>query len=118
MMVDGFLDEMVRAEGHLELFRVALRTGLMSVEDVLSSQAVAAAADPNDPLRAAIFPESADGNARRADSETHGRTQGNVAAYRDARIRLMEARGYTYEALTSTDVFEAFNQAMANRLFV
>ena len=124
-MVGGFADEATRAEGFLELCRVSLRSGAMTLDQVLQSEARASdAADANDPLRATLFPGSVAaphkevvGGADEVSEHIAAGTNAVVSAYKSARLEQMAERGFSYARLDAAAVVGAFAGCMENRRF-
>ena len=124
-MVGGFADEATRAEGFLELCRVSLRSGAMTLDQVLQSEARASdAALANDQLRATLFPGAAPapshqevGGADEVSERISAGTNSVVSAYKSARLEQMAERGFSYARLDVAAVTDAFAGCMAKRRF-
>jgi hypothetical protein len=116
-MVEAYLDDMLRAEATIELFRVSLRGGFMTIEQARLSEQKAAQEPVDDPLRTSLFPESArrrraDEELRAAGSDANGdlvfeHSAAAVSNYKTARLEAMASRGYRYAEVTVDAVARA-----------
>jgi hypothetical protein len=120
-MVAGYLEELVRLEGFLELARVSLRTGAMTIEQVMRSEAKANE-DAGDELRKTLYPGESRRRGRRARSAAevaadvnarlHDGTQAIISAYKAARLEAMAERAFSYQQLTALAVRAGIERAL------
>ena len=138
MMTHAFLDDIVKAETAVELFRINLRMGGKSADDLLAAESgllegrgrAGPGAESDASYRASLNPAAAkaDEYAQRIreqpgvfgtlGAQLMDHTDTTMSAYKRTRLGLMEAKGYGYEPLTPKAVHEAFMRTMMDRAFM
>jgi hypothetical protein len=132
MMVSSYIEPLVNAEGAIELFRMLLRCGAMTLEDVKRSNfgekihgradtgddAIRAAMAPNAVRQERVYDQVSASASQTGLGELFSKVSGNtmaiVHAYKTARLDLMAKRGFTYEPLSANSVQAAFITCMSS----
>ena len=135
MMVSGYVEPLVNAEGAIELFRMLLRSGSITLDEVKRSnfgEAIQSASLEDDDdekrreFRAAMAPNAVR-QEQRYDTIKSGASQSGlgdlfskvtdntvaiVQSYKAARFELMSKRGFAYEPVSAKAVQAAFITCM------
>ena len=131
MMVNGFLQDVVSAESSIEIYRVNLRSGMMSLDEIdLNGGKTPRTPEEAELIRATLNPEVAQtfeyakkvrsqkGPLADLGSKIFDHTSETMEAYKRTRLKLMAAKGYAYEPVTPKAVHEAFMRCMMGRSFM